>query len=154
VDLSTLSITLSAPVFYLNDSANSIYSNIIGMNEQQYVLVYHDSIQNGNDANVYGTYGTLNAILVTIPTFDSVNEIATLKVVLSKVVTLFESQASFYMALTRLDGDSAVVAYVDARSNFGVTAQVIEILKNDSSYTSANPIGSYCFVLFSLLFCT
>eukprot|EP01038_Epipyxis_sp_PR26KG_P004136 gene4136-5890_t len=127
---SYTTVTLSQPTQYLTNYNYSIYTTIASVSDSQYLLLYHDSLENNDDlipnsltSQYYGKYGPLSVILVTLPTSKSIND----DLIIANSTILYGSNALYSLTATQLNNGTIVVAYTDAANNYGITTQIITI---------------------------
>lgn len=112
-----MEITLYDEIYYENDNINSFYFNMVGMTDSSYLLVYYNTTTKIDD---YYGYGPLQAKLATVAT-------ATGAITLSDPVVLMDSSPIYTLAVTRIDDDTAVVAYADYALNTAMRVQGINV---------------------------
>jgi hypothetical protein len=110
-------VSLSEQFNYADNSNYGLYAGIEGMSSSQYLLMYFDS------SSADGS-GPMNVIVATTSGDPA---LGTSNITFSTVQTLEDSAMSFYFDCTSLDNSTAVVAYVDANNNHGITTQVIHL---------------------------
>jgi hypothetical protein len=117
-----------------------MYANIQGMSSSQYLLLYYDSYDPSVPTNVTGS-GPLNVLVATISGDLTVE--GTAEITFSTVATLSKSALSFYFAVTKLDNDTAVIAYIDSNNNFGISVQIVQMTTNLDKQSIGNLVVIY-----------
>lgn len=135
MDASSLTVTISEEFLYQNNSHYSYYSEVVGMSETQYMLMYFDSYVPDDPTSQSGS-GPLSVVVATVSGNPSTPQSATLS--FSNATTLTNSALTYYFTGTLLEANTAVIAYVDANNNEGITCQVIKLVDD----ISGTPIGT------------
>jgi len=129
VDSASLEVTLSEPYRYATDYNYSVYATIVGLTHSSFLLFYFDSFEQSDVTNTVdgmaGGSGFLTAILATILTSGEIS--------FSNATSSSASLATFSVCGSRLDNFSAVVAFADRNSDFGVTAQLVRLVQEEDS---------------------
>lgn len=145
-------MSLSNPYRYATDNNYSVYTSIVGLTDSTYLLLYFDSFEsNSSSSDPAGGSGALTVLLATIST-------TTMDISFSTPSTLTNSQLSLSFTASRLDNTSAVVAYADKTTNYGVTTQLVRLIQEDGNGQQSTSIGSlvavhlcYYYLLFNVL---
>lgn len=136
MDATTLTVTISDEFQYQNNSHYGYYSEVVGINPSQYMLMFFDSYDPEHPTSQSGS-GPLNVVVATIS--GNPDTPTTSSVTFSNVTTLTNSALSYYFTGTLLEANTTVIAYVDANNNDGITCQVVKLVDD----ISGSPVGTF-----------
>lgn len=111
VDSDHLLINLSLPLYYTSNTNYSVFSSIVGLTSDTYLLLFHPS--------PYAGPGDLHVIPVTTAVGKSLYPI------LGTEFVMKNSYLVNYFSSARISDNSAVVVFVNADDNFSITSLLV-----------------------------
>ncbi len=116
VNVTSLEVSLSTPALFANNSHYNIQSTVVGLTPSLYLVLYSDSLHSG------GPYGKLYVMVASVVTTGSSTSVS-----LSNATSLEGSKLAYVFEATRIDDFTAIVAYANGNTGYGITAQIITI---------------------------
>jgi hypothetical protein len=128
VDPVTLAVTLSPAYQVIEDPQHSVFNSILGLTENSYLISYYNSNTTDNTAM------RLTSLLATVAV--PADGTAAAVISFSLPAYLYNSLPAYYLASTKISNNTAVVAFADEYSNYGLRAVVVAV----DPAISASPI--------------
>jgi hypothetical protein len=123
-----MTLSLSPPYFFANDSTNSTNFNLAELTSSSYMIFYYDSVYDFEN-NIY-LPGILNAKIAYI---SSPSSPTTTDITFSNTTSLSSSLITYYFAATTLDNSTVAIAFIDANQNNAVVSQIVKVQSIEDS---------------------
>lgn len=116
VDPISLVVTLSKPLIFADDSWYDTYFDLVGLSAYRYLIVYYV----GSSTNQ-----AVSAVVMNVQKYPT-NDTYYVQP-LGPVAYLAGSLATGVIRVTALSSNSAVIAYSDVTSNYGITCAMVKV---------------------------